>query len=71
MRAVIMNGIKLIIISKMLCQCVHMTRSKNHRQIRNNVKMTVIMIMQNIYRAVIISVLVFILMGMTHEHSQT
>ena len=66
-----MDGIKLIVISKMLHQCMHMTGGKNHGQIRNNVKMTVTMIVQDICRTVIISMLMFVLMGMTHKHSQT
>ena len=66
-----MDGIKLIVISKMLHQCMHMTRSKNHGQIRNNVKMTVTVIVQDICRTVIISMLMFVLMSMTHKHSQT
>ena len=70
MRAVIMDGIKLIVISKMLGQCMHMTGSKNHRQIRNNVKMTVIMIVQYVCGTVIISMGMLIVMGMTHEHSK-
>ena len=66
-----MDWIVLIIVSKMFNQSMHMTWSKNHRQILNNMKMTVIMIVQNIRRTVIISMLMFILVGMTHEHSQT
>ena len=66
-----MDWIILIIVSKMFGQSMHMTRGKNHRQILNNVKMTVIMIVQNIRRTGIISMLMFILVGMTHEHSQT
>ena len=71
MSAVIMDGVKLIIIGKMLHQSMHMTRSQNHRQIRNNVKMTVIMIMQDICRTVVIPMLMLIFMGMTHKHPQT
>lgn len=71
MGAVIMDGIKLIVISKMLGQRMHVTGSKHHRQIRNNVKMTVIMIVQYVCGTVIISMGMLIVMGMTHEHSQT
>ena len=66
-----MDWIKLIIVGKMLDQSMHMTGSQNHRQIRNNVEMTVIMIMQDICRTVIITMLMLIFMGMTHEHPQT
>ena len=66
-----MDWIILIIVNKMLSQSMHMTRGKDHRQILNNVRMTIVMIVQNIRRTGIISMLMFILVGMTHEHSQT
>ena len=63
-----MDGIKLIVISKMLHQCMHMTRSKHHRQLCDHVKMTLTMVVQNIRRTVVIPMLVLIPMGVTHEH---